>query len=195
MSNTHDVDVNSMGDTAEPKTHWKKLVDPRYIGVYSLPNNGGDLTVTIDFVRLETITMMGGKKEDHSIMHLKGQKPMILNATNSKSIHKLYGPYIEDWIGKKITLFQSTAKLASEIVECLRIRPKIPTETLPNISDDRFKSALVKIKANEYSSEKLKGKFSLTDTQKKILDDYDRERNINQGVVTQDLNDTNEVTE
>ena len=98
------------------RTHWKQLINPDYIGAYALPN-GDDLTVTIDFVPNEVVTGSGGKKEECTVAHLVGQKPLILNVTNSKSIHKLYGPYIEDWRGKQITLYASTTKLAGEIVE------------------------------------------------------------------------------
>lgn len=151
-------------DTNETKTHWKKLVDPRYIGAYALPN-GDDLTVTIERVQLETVTMMGGKKEDHSIMYLKGQKPMILNVTNSKSIHKLYGPYIENWAGKQITLYASTAKLGNEMVECLRIRPTVHAKRKPQLNDQRFKAALAGIKAGTYTAEKLRASAELTPAQ------------------------------
>jgi hypothetical protein len=106
------------------KTHWKRLINPDYIGAYFLPE-GKDLTVTIDYVQCEMITGTGGKKEECIVAHLVGVKPMILNMTNSKSITKLYGPYVEDWAGKQITLYASTAKLAGESVECLRIRPQV----------------------------------------------------------------------
>lgn len=43
------------------KTHWKRLINPDYIGAYALPE-GGDLTVKIDFVQVEEITGTGGKK-------------------------------------------------------------------------------------------------------------------------------------
>lgn len=155
-------------DASETKTHWKKLVDPRYIGAYALPN-GEDLTVTIEYVQLETITMMGGKKEDHTICHIKGQKPMILNVTNSKSIHRLYGPFIEDWAGKQITLFASTAKLGNELVECLRIRPSVKVKKPQALADARFQSAIEAIKAGTYTAEKLQAGALLTDAQQATL--------------------------
>lgn len=156
-------------------TRWKALVDPRYIGAYALPN-GNDLVVTIDGVRSEEITMMGGKKEVHSIMYLKGQKPMILNATNSKSIHKLYGPYIEEWAGKQITLYASTAKLAGEMVECLRVRPSVPVREKQSISGDRLTKALEQVKAGTYTLGKLRGQFKLTPDQETIVADFQKEQ-------------------
>ena len=160
--------------TEETRTHWKKLVDPRYIGAYALPN-GNDMVVTIEVVRSEEITMMGGKKEVHSIMYLKGQKPMILNATNSKSIHKLYGPYIEDWVGKQITLYGSTAKLGGELVECLRIRPSIPARQKQAITGKRLEAAVEQIRAGTYTVAKLRANFALTDDQETIVSELEKE--------------------
>jgi hypothetical protein len=161
-------------ETNETKTHWKKLVDPRYIGAYALPN-GDDITVTIERVQLETVTMMGGKKEDHTICYIKGQKPMILNVTNSKSIHKLYGPFIEDWAGKQITLFASTAKLGNELVECLRIRPSVAKKAPAQLTDARFKAAMEGIKARTYTAAKLRAGAALTDAQQAALKELESE--------------------
>jgi hypothetical protein len=160
--------------TEDTKTHWKRLVDPRYIGAYALPN-GDDLTVTIERVALETVTMMGGKKEDHSIMYIKGQKPMILNVTNSKSIHKLYGPFIEDWAGKQITLFASTAKMGGEMVECLRIRPTVTAKKRQAIADTRFQAAMTQIKTGSYTPQQLRAGFILTEAQESTLTEYETE--------------------
>ena len=110
------------------KTHWKQLHNPDYIGAYSLPD-GKDIVVTIESVSKELVTSNGGKKEECTVAKLKGQKPMILNVTNCRTIANIYNsPYVEDWIGKSITLFVSTASLKGEQVECLRIRPNKPID-------------------------------------------------------------------
>ncbi len=150
------------------KTHWKRLINPDYIGAYAL-NEGEDLTVRIEFVQVEEITGTGGKKELCTVAHLVNQKPMILNVTNSKSIAKLYGPYIEDWAGKLVTLFASTARLAGETVECLRIRPKVAERKAKPITDTRLDEAIASIKASTYTTERLRSAFLLTDEQEAKL--------------------------
>lgn len=153
------------------KTHWKLLVNPDYIGAYWLPP-GEDVTVTIDYVQREVITGTGGKKEECSVAHLKGGvKPFILNMTNSKTISKLYGPYIEDWAGKPITLFASTAKLAGEVVECLRIRPQVAAKIAKPISDERFNKAVQAIKGGTYTAQQLRAGAALTEVQEKTLEE------------------------
>lgn len=159
-----------MDKQQQNKTHWKRLVNPDYIGAYAL-NPDEDLTVTIDYVRREEIVGTNGKKEECTVALLKGHKPLILNATNSKSIHKLYGPYIEDWAGKPITLYASTTKLAGEVVECLRIRPTVAKPTKPKITPDRLKKAIASIVAQQYTTEKLRSQFDLTPEQEKEVND------------------------
>lgn len=151
------------------KTHWKRLINPDYIGAYWL-NEGQDATVTIDYVQREMVTGTGGKKEECTVAHLVGVKPLILNVTNSKSIAKLYGPYVEDWAGKQITLYASTAKLSGESVECLRIRPQVAERVAPPIGDDRFKRAIESIRKGEYTAQKLQANFTLTLAQQHDLD-------------------------
>lgn len=111
------------------KTHWKKLNNPDYLGAYSLDKNGKyeDLVVTIDSVKNEEIVGADGKKEVCIVARMKGQKPMILNATNCKTLTKLFkSPHIEDWCGKQITLFVSQVKAFGDFHDALRIRPVLP---------------------------------------------------------------------
>ena len=112
----------------EKLTHWKKLVNPDYLGAYSL-DGLGELNVTIDKVVREMVTGAGGKKEECTVAYLKNQKPFIIDRTNGKTITKvLKSPYVEEWCGKSITLYATTTKVAGEEVECLRVRPVAPVE-------------------------------------------------------------------
>lgn len=157
---------------AEKKTHWKKLVNPLYIGAYSL-NPNEDLIVKITHVGREIVTTTGGKKEECTVAQLENNKPMILNATNSKTIAKLYGSYIEDWVGKYIQLYESKAMLAGENVECLRIRPVSPSldvKPRPQITAERFAAALKSISAGEYTFDKLEQNFDLSPEQMDAVD-------------------------
>ncbi|MGH1470123.1 MAG: hypothetical protein ACRBCS_02960 [Cellvibrionaceae bacterium] len=152
------------------KTHWKLLVNPNYIGAYALPD-GNDITVTIEHVGREIVTSTGGKKEECTVAQLKGNKPLILNVTNQKSIAKLYGPYIEDWAGKQITLCASQTKLAGEMVECIRIRPQVAQQQpqKDTITADRFEKAVESIKSGNYTIGQLKERFILNPEQNKTV--------------------------
>jgi hypothetical protein len=157
------------------KTHWKRLINPDYIGAYAL-NPDEDLTVTIDYVQREQIVGTDGKKEDATVAHLKGHKPLILNVTNSKSIAKLYGPYIEEWAGKQITLYASMTKAFGDVVECLRIRPTVAKPAKPKIAADRLRRAIASIKDGQYTVEKLRLQFTLTEAQEKEVTEALKEK-------------------
>lgn len=111
-----------------PKTHWKKLTNPNYLGAYAL-DEGKDLIATIQFVRREMVTGADGKREECMVVHFVEPtiKPMILNATNAKTITKLYKtPYIEEWANRSIQLYVAQVKAFGEVTDALRIRPYLP---------------------------------------------------------------------
>lgn len=121
---------------AEQKmTHWKQLQDSPYLGAYSL-QPGQELILTIASVGKEKVIGTDGKKEDCTVIHFaeRGVKPMVVNATNAKSISKVAGsPYIERWVGVKIQIYADNVKAFGDIVEALRVRefkpataPKVP---------------------------------------------------------------------
>lgn len=153
------------------KTHYKQLMNPDYFGAYALPD-GNDLTVKIKKVERKTVKMAGGKSEDCTICQLYGHKPLILNATNGKTIAKLYGPFVQDWEEKQITMFASTTKFGGDIVECVRIRPVAPCNNAApqkkQISDERLEKAIQAIKDGSYKLEQMQN-FDLTPEQNERL--------------------------
>lgn len=150
------------------KTHWKKLINPDYIGAYSL-DPGSDLTVTIESVGRELVTGTGGKKEECTVAKLKGQKPFIINRTNAKMITSIYGtPYIEDWRGKKITLYISKTKVAGEEVECLRIRKQKPEPPILDVNGEKWKDAKLAVEGGT-TVENIKKYYKLTKDAEKEL--------------------------
>lgn len=133
-------------------THWKKLVNPLYIGAYDfLPNE--ERIVTIKDVKREMVSGPDGKKEECTILHfVEACKPMILNSTNSKSITKLTeSPYIEQWVGHSIKLYVTKIKAFGEMVEALRIRSEKVVKTKPElkIGTPNFDNCLAAIKGGK----------------------------------------------
>ena len=81
-------------------------------------------------VQNETVTGSDGKNEECTVMHFEEEtKPMIVNATNAKTISKLFKtPYIEEWAGHKIQIYSATIKAFGETVDALRIRNFTPKQ-------------------------------------------------------------------
>jgi hypothetical protein len=155
------------------KTHWKKLINPDYLGAYSLAPKDtkkdeeivyNDLTVTIEKVVREMIIGTGGKKEECTVAYLTGQKPWILNSTNQKTIEKIHNtPFIEDWAGKKITLYVAYITAFGEHnVPCLRVRPVKPQ--LPQLTQDHKRWEAIKeaIKTGNVTIEQIKSNYRLS---------------------------------
>lgn len=158
------------------KTHWKQLVNPDYIGAYSLPN-GEDLIVKIISVARGMVTGVGGRTEECTIAQIENQKPFILNNTNCKTIAKLAGtPFIEEWSGKSIQLFASTTQLKGETVECLRIRDFKPQVKKPDLKKEDSKiwdAATNKISSVgfEKAIEAIEKHYTISDETKQLLKD------------------------
>ena len=107
--------------------HWKSMMDRDYIFAFDL--GGKDVTVTIRDVKAGSLVSNGGRKAKKPVAFFEGKdKGLALNATNCKTIAKLYGNDTEAWIGKQITLWPTTTEMNGETVECIRVRPSIPRQ-------------------------------------------------------------------
>lgn len=151
------------------QTHWKRLVNPNYIGAYSL-DPGEDRSVTIKSVSQEMVKGPDGKQEECIVAQLVGEKPFILNKTNCKMIAKIYGsPYIEDWTGKKVTLYAAKIKAFGEQVEALRIRPDKPKLPELNPSHAKWNDAKKAVQAGQVTLEQIRGNYQLNSENEKLL--------------------------
>ena len=111
---------------------YRSLYDSEYIGHWDL--EGRDVVVTIEKVSGGELVGNGGRKSRKPILYFAGkQKGMVCNKTNGRTIASLYGPKVESWAGKRITLFTSTARDPSSgsEVECIRVRPQVPPPPKP----------------------------------------------------------------
>lgn len=105
---------------------YRTMYDKDYIGAWDL--NGKDVTVTIAKVEAGSLTGQGGKKARKPVIHFEGkEKGFALNATNGKVIAGMYGTKTEAWIGKKITIYPTVTSFGSDQVDCIRVRPAVPS--------------------------------------------------------------------
>lgn len=115
--------------------HYRLLYPSEYLCAADL--HGKDVTLTVAGLQREELPLEGtSKKEGKWIVSFAEmasrptdkQKRMVINKTNLKTIAKVYGPEVNDWSGKRITLFATTCKLKGEVVECIRIRDRKPAD-------------------------------------------------------------------
>lgn len=160
----------------ETKTHWKKLSNPIYIGSYELMVNekeNKELVVKIESVKREMVQGADGKKEECTIMTIPPHKPMILNATNQKTLTKAIGsPFIEDWGGKMVTIFVAKVRAFGETLDALRIRdtlyvpPALPTL---DIKHPKWNDAKQSVKDGKATIEAIRKAYTLSVENEKLL--------------------------
>jgi hypothetical protein len=143
--------------------HWKKLVNPDYLGAYSLEQNGTyqNLIVTIESVQVQKVLGTGGAAEDCVVATLVGQKPMILNRTNLKTIERVMKtPDVQQWAGKQIELTVASVKAFGDTVDALRVVPKAPT--LPELTREHkhFAAICDALATGKTTLDRLKTKYT-----------------------------------
>jgi hypothetical protein len=116
----------------ETKTHFRKAFDSPYLSSADIV---GPTVLTVARVALETDRTKKTKDVFNTAYFVERElrpgeklKPMILNATNSKTLKTLTGsPFIEDWQNVKVTVYvDPNVRHGKDIVEGLRISPKTP---------------------------------------------------------------------
>lgn len=119
-----------MNDQA--KTHYRKAFDSPYLSSADIVE---PTTLTVRRVTLEVDRTKKTKDKFNTAYFVEKElrpgeplKPMILNATNSKTMKNLTGSaFIEDWNDVRVTVYvDPNVKFGKDNVEGLRISPKAP---------------------------------------------------------------------
>jgi hypothetical protein len=111
------------------KTHYRKVFKSDHLGVADLEDMleaSKRLVFTIEQVKQEFGVSVAGRKGNFNIAYFREDiKPLVVNATNSKTMKKLTGsPFVEDWENTVVELYiDPNAKMKGEIVGGVRISP------------------------------------------------------------------------
>lgn len=117
---------------SENKTHYRKAFDSPYLSSADIVE---PTVLTIKCVRLEKDRTKKTQDEFNTAYFVEQEirrgeklKPMILNATNSKTLKGLTGtPFIDDWNTVPVTIYvDHNVRFGKESVEGLRISPHAP---------------------------------------------------------------------
>jgi hypothetical protein len=108
------------------KTHIDKLRNPNYLGGWDLQDENGkttDIIVTIKEVKSEFVFNQKAQMEEPVLTVFFNEcKPIILNATNRKTLKKVTDTsYIEEMAGKRIQLTTKRIKAFGEFHDAIRI--------------------------------------------------------------------------
>lgn len=154
------------------KTHFKKLKNPDYLGSWDLADANGNFKnkiVTISKVEKKMVHDGRGNQEECVTVSFNECKPMVMNSTNLKTIHKSTGsPYIEDWVGKKIELTVEKVKAFGDIHDALRV-VKANLDLNPN--HPKWQGAKKALKEGNVTLEAIKKQFTISTENEKLLTD------------------------
>lgn len=114
------------------KTHIDSLRNPNYLGGWDfLDENGKTSTkvVTITDIKNESVFNQKTQGEEQVLTVFFNEcLPIILNATNRKMLKKVTATdFVEDMIGKQITLTTKKVKAFGEMHDAIRIIPNTAT--------------------------------------------------------------------
>ena len=114
------------------KTHYRKAFDSPYLSSADIVE---PTVLTVSRVTLESDHTKKTKDVFNTAHFVEKEirvgeklKPMILNASNSKTMRGITGsPFIDDWQNVRITIYvDSNVRFGKETVEGLRISPHAP---------------------------------------------------------------------
>jgi len=102
---------------------------------------GSQVTVTMQRIQIEEVG--DGPKP---VLYFQGKdKGLVLNKTNANTIAGMYGPEMDGWAGRPVTLFATQVDFQGRQVEAIRVQiqrptPVNPAATMPSIGPDPFGS-------------------------------------------------------
>lgn len=170
----------------ENKTHYSKVFKSDHLGACDLEEmieEKKPLIFTIKEVKqykgeivngkMKGQISVAGKNIDANIAYfVENIKPLVLNATNSKTIKRFANnsPFLEDWKNIIIELYvDENVKMKGEIVSGVRIRPVQPkTKQKPIFTEDKIAGA----KAKNATIEQIEAVYTISEELKKKYNDY-----------------------
>jgi hypothetical protein len=115
-------------------TNWRTMIEKDYLGAWDLATaDGAPRPYTLEIVKVTSVSLKtretGNKgKRKLVIQFARADKRFVCNTTNAETIESLYGPDIEGWIGKRVTLYQADVRnpKGSGTIKGIRVQAKRP---------------------------------------------------------------------
>lgn len=149
-------------------THYRKVFDSPYLSSVDVVE---PITLTIARVTQEVDKTKKSKETFNTAYFVEKfirpdekLKPMILNATNSKTVAKIVGsPFIEHWSGVRVTVYvERGIKFGRETVDGLRIM-QAPERKVITPDDARMWEAAKRAYLRDGNLDKVTAKADISD--------------------------------
>lgn len=167
----------------ENKHHYRNVFKSDHLSSADLEDlleQGKKLIFTIKEVKQEKGAKVAGKKIDANIAYFtESIKPLVLNATNSKTVksfaktteHPNGSPFVEDWKNLTIELYvDDNVQMKGEKTQGVRVRPIQPVTEKPKpvFTKDNFEKA----KAANATIDVIKSRYIVSAEIEKEYIDY-----------------------
>lgn len=129
------------------RTHYKSLIESDFLGQWDLtdPKTGRSFEPTVEIasatryippVKRQKKMPDGSYKDEKNkrieIAFVGKKKHWLSGPATHATIVGMYGQYIEDWVGKRITLYVDLSiKFGKRKVGGIRVRPLVPGSNVP----------------------------------------------------------------
>ena len=87
----------------------------------------GDVNATINAVKIEQIGVAPNVQEKPVLFFDGQEKGLVLNKTNASAIAKIHGDEMDNWIGKRISLYATEVEYQGETNLGIRVRLRAPS--------------------------------------------------------------------
>lgn len=106
---------------------WSEALNANYINSELIGDIGTEKVATIKSIEknAEYFNQRKQKKDTGLAIHFEEFKPLLANATNTKTLMRIFGGANEDvekCYGRKIILYVTTTKVGGEVKNCIRIK-------------------------------------------------------------------------
>lgn len=126
-------------DTRQRLTHYKAQIERDHLGQSDLADGfGGFREATVEIAEVPVIYRprkpKKGEKANKYVIHFVGKRKAWLSGpVTQATIATMYGPYLEQWVGKRITLYvDPDVMMGRNRTGGIRVRPMIPRGNATN---------------------------------------------------------------
>jgi hypothetical protein len=79
----------------------------------------------------------GADQKRKPVLHLEGEKPMVLNRTNFEALANAFGDS-DEWPGRQIGVYATRVQYAGKTMDGLRVEPIVPKPALKGELNDEI---------------------------------------------------------
>jgi hypothetical protein len=94
------------------------------------------LVATISHVEMQLVGQ-GPDQKEKPVLHLEGEKPIVLNRTNFETIEDAFGD-TEEWSGHKVKVYCAPTRFQGKAVDGIKVAPIVAKPAIEADLNDKI---------------------------------------------------------